>query len=141
MIHANCIFSVCRCIASAFSQLPVLAIQGFRLEKVCRCAEHGVRSLFMFATHSFLSKKVCRCTASVPLPLSVLAIQGFRLEKVCRSQHQYFSLFLCSRYRVFDSKRCVAAWSMDFGRYSCSRHMVWRPKWCVGEGVSVKVCR
>ena len=47
------------------------------------------------------------------------------------ASHLPFSLFLCSRYRVFFPKRCVAARNMAFGRYLCSRHMLFCQKWCV----------
>ena len=139
LIHENCIFSVYRCIASAFSLLPVFAIQGFRSEMVCRCAEHGVRSLFMFAIHAFLSKMVYRCVASAFPLLSVLSIQGFLPEKVCRcTVHGLQPLFMYAIH-AFRSKmvcRCIASVFFSFCQL---RHMVLRPKWCVGDGVSVMV--
>ena len=158
LIHENCIFSVCRCTASVFFSLSVLAIQVFSLEMVCRCAVHGLQPLFMFATHAFLSKMVCRCTASVLLPLSVFAIQVFSLEMVCHCITSAFSLlsvlsiqgFLpekvcrCTVHglqplfmyaiHAFLSKmvcRCIASVFFSFCQL---RHMVLRPKWCVGEG-------
>ena len=84
------------CVAAShlpFSLFLCSRYRVFQLEKVCRCTEHDVRSLFMFATHAFLSKKVCRCVASAFSLLPVLAIQGFQLEKVCRyTASVFFSL-------------------------------------------------
>ena len=76
------------------------------------------------------------------------------------ASHLPFSLFLCSRYRVFGSKRCVAARCMVFSHYSCMRYMLFCQRWCIAashlcfsasvsydtwfcgrNGVSVKVCR
>ena len=110
LIHENCIFSVCRCVSSAFFSLSVFTIQVFSLEMVCRCVASAFSLLSVLAIQGFLPGKVCRCMMHGLLPLFMFAIQVFSLEMVCR---------------------CIASVFFSFCQL---RHMVLRPKWCVGEG-------
>ena len=121
MIHANCIFSVCRCIASAFSQLPVLAIQGFRLEKVCRCTEHGVRSLFMFRDTCFSVKKGVSLHRICLFPTSGARDTGFSARKGVSLRGTWRSVVIYVRDTFFSVKKGVSLHSISTSPSFCAR--------------------
>ena len=74
------------------------------------------------------------CVDAAHLLFSLFLCSRYRLFllKWCgAASHLPFPCFRCSRYRVFFPKRCVAARCMVFSHYSCMRYMLFGQKWCV----------
>ena len=74
------------------------------------------------------------CVAASHLPFSLFLCSRYRVfgSKWCdAARNMAFGRYLCPRYRLFGQKRCVAARCMVFSHYSCMRYMLFGQKWCV----------
>ena len=85
------------------------AIQGFGPEMVCRGMGKPLFPQNLLAIQTFGRGKVCRGKKNSSMGENMFAIQGFGPEMVCRCMGKPLFRKTCSRYRLLDGKRCVAA--------------------------------